>query len=352
MPARGLVTAHRRALLAGAAAAALAGCGDPAGPPTEPSPAAVAYLHAALDLMQQYSINRYEIDWATVRAEAEARAGAAQTPAETYPAIRGAIEALGDHHSHLLLPGNAPGTHDQPPSVTSLVSGRMLDERIAYVFVPGFGGPDPRGRADSTQAVIRALDGAGAVPPCGWVVDLRLNTGGNMYPMVAGLGPLLGDGVAGGLQGTRGGYIEWYYEGGVAGTIQGTTRHPVVTVTSAYRLRRASPPVAVLYGPRTASSGEATAISFRTLPNARSFGAPTRGLSTGNQVFHLADGATLVLTVAVMGDRTRTMYGGPLLPDEPVAGPEAPTPGEVDDVVRAAMAWLTAQPACAGTASP
>ena len=31
----------------------------------------------------------------------------------------------------------------------------------------------------------------------GWIVDLRGNTGGNMWPMVAGVGPVLGNGVAG-----------------------------------------------------------------------------------------------------------------------------------------------------------
>jgi hypothetical protein len=329
--------------LAAALLPALAACGsDPAAPPAELSPSAAAYLSHALDLMEHLSINRLQIDWPQFRADAIAAAGTAQTPAETYPAIEAAVTALGDHHSRFFPPGGQqPGTTDQPPSATSIVSGRMLDERIAYVFVPGFGGPNPVGRADSTQAVIRALDGAGAEPPCGWVVDLRLDTGGNMYPMVAGLGPLIGEGLAGRFIDPVGVGSTWSYQAGRAGSVQ---------VTDPYQLRRPSPPIAVLYGSWTASSGEATAISFRGLPNTRSFGTPTRGLSTGNSTFRLSDGALLVLTTVTMGDRTGRYYGGVIPPDEPVEGAVQPVPGEVDAVVRAAMDWLAAQPACAAAA--
>ena len=109
-----------------------------------------------------------------------------------------------------------------------------------------------------------------------------------------------------------------------------------------------SAPVAVLYGPGTASSGEATAISFRGRDDTRSFGAPTFGVSTANRSFHMRDGALLVLTTSTMGDRTGKVYGGKLTPDEEVAGPATIVRGEIDDVVRAAMNWLTKHPACAG----
>ena len=36
---------------------------------------------------------------------------------------------------------------------------------------------------------------------CGWIIDLRGNGGGNMYPMLAGLKPFLGDTVLGAFVG-------------------------------------------------------------------------------------------------------------------------------------------------------
>jgi C-terminal processing protease CtpA/Prc len=112
-------------------------------------------------------------------------------------------------------------------------------------------------------------------------------------------------------------------------------------------LRRASPPVAVLTGQLTASSGEAVAIAFRARPSTRSFGAPTFGVSTANVGIRLSDGAVLNLTVSTMGDRTGRLYGAAVPPDEAVAGPPAPVPGAGDAVMDAAAAWLHAQPACA-----
>jgi len=92
------------------------------------------------------------------------------------------------------------------------------------------------------------------------------------------------------------------------------------------------PKVAVLTDGRAASSGEAVVISFRRRPNTRSFGGATCGLSTSNSTFRLTDGALLLLTTAVMADRTQSPYGDVVVPDETIGG-DAP-------VVERAVAWL------------
>lgn len=336
-----------------AAAAALAACGgdEPSAPSPRASPVALSYLNEALAPMERHSLRRRQIDWVQFRADAVARLGAAQTPVEAYPAIDATVRALGDGHSRFFPPERAPGTTDQPPSVESIVSGRRFGD-LAYVYLPGFGGPNPVGRADSTLAVVRALDGGEpAPPPCGWIVDLRLNSGGNMYPMLAGIGPVLGDGVAGRFVPPGGGSTPWYHAAGSAGVTGAGGERALVTATTPYTLRRPGVPVAVLHGEATASSGEAVAISFRGLPNARSFGTHTGGLSTAVTGFRLSDGAFLTVATAVMRDRLGRDYGGPLAPDEPVPASGRPVPGEEDATVRAAQRWLAAQPACAGAAT-
>lgn len=364
MPHAALGRAPRPAAVVAAALLAGAGCGGGSSP--EPGPRALsaqarAYVEAALDTMQRYSINKKRINWPAFRAAAVARAGAAQTPAETHASLAETVRALGDNHSQFYPPSTfaraaaAAGpvaarrlAADPAPTPTTIPSGRLLDGGIGYVFVPAFSGANARGRADSTLAVVRVVDAAaGAGGACGWVVDLRLNRGGNMYPMVAGLGPLLGDGRAGVFVDPDSVRIDWYHRAGVAGTSSAGVDYPAVSVSAPYTLRRPGAPVAVLYGPFTASSGEAAAISFRGLPNARSFGTPTYGLSTANQGFLLSDGALLNLTVAVQGDRTGRLYGGPVPPDE-AASPVTPDPtASAPDVgMQAAMQWLRTQPGC------
>jgi C-terminal processing protease CtpA/Prc len=98
-------------------------------------------------------------------------------------------------------------------------------------------------------------------------------------------------------------------------------------------------PVAALQGPRTASSGEATLLSFVGRENTRRFGEPSMGLSTANGAYKLGDGATLVLTTALMADRGGQVYGGRIPPEEAVKGEK--------ETEEAALRWLEAQPGCA-----
>ena len=322
----------------------------PAAPAAQPSPAARSYLYMVLGLMEEHSVWRREIDWPAFREAALARLGAAQTIAEAYPAVIATVEELGEPHSRFLPPSSVPSAQptDLPPSTESIVSGRRLGD-VAYVHLPGFGGPNPTGRVDSTLAVLRALDGAeSAPPPCGWIVDLRLNTGGNMYPMIAGIGPVLGEGVVGRFVDPADRITRWYYRAGGAGVRDAP---PLAAATVPYMLRRPDVPVAVLHGELTASAGEAVAISFRGRPDARSFGTETRGASTAPRGFLLSDGALLRLAVASMADRTGRVYGRRIAPDEPVPASGRPVPGEVDATVEAAQRWLAAQPACAPNAT-
>src|SRR5690349_2826335 len=68
-----------------------------------PAPPAKAYLDAALQIVQEHFLYKDRVDWAQLKADALAAAGSAQTPVETYPAIRVALAKLGDHHSFLQL---------------------------------------------------------------------------------------------------------------------------------------------------------------------------------------------------------------------------------------------------------
>jgi C-terminal processing protease CtpA/Prc len=95
--------------------------------------------------------------------------------------------------------------------------------------------------------------------------------------------------------------------------------------------------VAVLIGPKTASSGEAVVVAFSGMPNARSFGGETSGLSTSNRTFRLPDGGALFLTNAIDVDRTGKEFPQGITPDVVVE-----QEGTDDDTLAAAQAWLEA----------
>lgn len=79
---------------------------------------------------------------------------------------------------------------------------------------------------------------------------------------------------------------------------------------------------------------EAFTVAIRGRPHTRSFGEPTRGLSTANWGFPLSDGAVMNLTTAVFADREGTVYGSKLVPDENVP---------VEEALDRAVEWLREQ---------
>ncbi len=129
-----------------------------------------------------------------------------------------------------------------------------------------------------------------------------------MWPMLAGIGSLLGGSEIGSFHGLN--YVtRWYYDHGDAGTTSSAD-----IKQSAFQMRdfvapiSERTPVAVLIGPLTASSGEATAIAFRGRPNTKFFGEHSCGLSTANETVPLPDGAKLMLTVSLEADRKGNIY--------------------------------------------
>jgi carboxyl-terminal processing protease len=281
---------------------------------------ASAYLSEILAVMETNSINRGRINWSDFRSQVLARAQGAQSIPDIYPAISVALGLLDDHHSfYTSATGSFVGNPSGPRCMAPPVANPVVPADVGYVRIAAFGGADSgavRAFADSVQDQIRGADRANLA---GWIVDLRGNTGGNMWPMLAGVGPVLGSGVAGYFFPPSGSSSTWTYAGGSA-AVNGLTQ---AAVSNPYVLVRPSPHVAVLIDSIVASSGEAIAISFRGRPNTRSFGAATCGLSTANGSYRLSDGAMLLLTTALMADRTGMSYGNPVPPDEPVGGDAA-----------------------------
>ncbi|HEX5871918.1 MAG TPA: S41 family peptidase [Longimicrobium sp.] len=322
-----------------------AGCDSPArvteAPDREPFIGAEArvYLDSALSIMQSRSLHRHEVSWPAFRATLLRRADGAQRPAQTHEALDAALRSL-NRHSFLVPPGAVGNelaqTSDQP-------GGTVLLGRFGYVRTVSFSG---QGDAHTQEYhdLIRGLDQPAT---CGWVVDLRFNGGGNMWPMLAGVGPILGEGSPGSFVDADGTRTPWYYENGASGTLREGLKLRAAGASAPHRLRREGGPVAVLTGPTTASAGEAVAIAFRGRPDARSFGTLTYGVPTANSTFPLSDGAIMVLTTAWEEDRNGVRYTTRMRPDEDTGAVTSVTANPAEDPTLArALEWLGAHAAC------
>jgi C-terminal processing protease CtpA/Prc len=307
------------------------------------SPAPGTYLEHALGLIQRQAIYASALDWRAVAGHARKLAVGAKTARGTYPAIRYVVQELhdaGDEHALFLEPAlakqHAPGAGaleapSPPPTVSTL-------GRVGVVRLPGIGSmprsANSRRYASAALRAIRRLSASGRL--CGWIVDLRNDPGGDMYPMLLSVGPIVGEGRLIGFSGRRGLQQFVSYRRGVLSGDGFTDRAPLVVPDL-----RPPPPVAVLIGEETASSGEAVAVAFRGRPQTRSFGWPTWGATTAARWNRLADGAELVVGGPYFVDRDGTVYRHGLEPDANVN-----LLGSGDPYLRAATAWLRARAAC------
>lgn len=142
---------------------------------------------------------------------------------------------------------------------------------------------------------------------------MRGNTGGNMYPMITGLGPLLDENDALGfmISPKRKTTVFWNYKNG--GTYyNGKTK--LAYVKKPYTLKYKNVKIAVLISDSTASSGEFTAMSFIGQKNVKVFGQESAGYTTANGGDALPDGSNLILAESFGASRNKKFHKK-LIPD-------------------------------------
>ncbi|MEI2718639.1 MAG: S41 family peptidase [Gemmatimonadales bacterium] len=304
------------------------------------------YITTAVTRYRDLSVHRATTNWDSLLGSVLQVTASAQTPSETWAALSAAFHGV-DRHSFLMPPPSSspasdrPNTPVRPPAEPQLL-GRLVQQRLGVVVVPSHGGPNRPSYVDSLHAQLQSLDSSGV---CGWIVDLRRNTGGNMWPMLAGIGPLLGAEDVGSF--TAGGPgLLWHYRDGRAwygGSATPTNAAGRGSAAAGPALRHAAAPIALLLGRQTASSGEMTAIAFFGRADLRSFGDSTGGYASANATVALRDGAQLLVTSSYPRDRLGRSYTLTLAPDELIAPSK---PGEDDATVRAASTWLLRQATC------
>lgn len=220
-------------------------------------------------------------------------------------------------------------------------SGKLLNNGLGFLELPAVTGPAQMisEYAFHAQKTISDIDSNSKV--CGWIVDLRRAYTGGLWQMIAGAGPLLGDGALGSFIYSDKKEI-WSYQKGKA--FDGSNL--LAQSSFVYELKKTQPPIAVLTSNSTASGGESILIAFRGHTLTKTFGEASAGFPTANDAMVLSDGAQIVLTVAYEADRTGYIYKGKIAPDEAVSIDWSLIESDQDPVVIKASEWLKTQPGC------
>jgi carboxyl-terminal processing protease len=298
------------------------------------------YLERTISLIQRRALHSVEVDWAQVRHESLKMAHGAETTFDTYAAIKYVLKELKDGHS-FLVPARGTQAKIGNPELSGVQRGKRgkirkpaLLGKIGYIPLKSVsaarGKAALRRYAEEIRQRIEAFAVAGSDS---WIFDLRANGGGTMWPMLAGVGPILGTGIVGYFESPRLS-VPWYYESGVAGIETARGRRKLCEVKDTIPDFGAEQTVAILIDNTTASSAEAIAIAFKGRGNTAYFGQSTAGLSTCNDEVRLPDGAKIYLTVAIDADRNGNLYNAGLEPDFRTA------PIDSANELEPAIAWL------------
>jgi carboxyl-terminal processing protease len=286
------------------------------------------YALDALGVIRDRALFSADVDWDAVYAEARETAGNARSYAGTHRLLHRTLRQAGGRHSHLVPPYPIPGRPQPPETEPKLPEGRRSGA-VGVISLPEL----PRRLRqphDYVTAGERLISELARDRPRGWVVDLRDNNGGNMWPMLAAVAGLLDPGVLGYMDRPGATPVPWQLNQRSV-----SLGRRALARCQARRVRRDGMPLAVLISERTASSGEAVLIALRSRPPVRTFGTATAGLTTSNGTHALRDGTRLIISRGYMADVAGRRIDGPIQPDELVA--------DEDDPLAAAAEWISGQ---------
>lgn len=306
-----------------------------------------SYVHECLDTMRSRSLYAKSVDWDSVSRVCDQRLQLAQTSLEAEAVVIDVFKLLHDVHGMYggidtsFRFGTAGADRELSKGLLEAyrvprdVRTRMLEGKIAYYKMPavliGSDTSKMKQWANKLADSIRKLE---ALHPRGYIIDLRMNNGGNFEPMWSALSGLIGEKNKV-FSVDRNGHVlpedtsaDWreYRKAGMPD-------RPV--------LFRKNIPVAVLIGPGTASSGEIMAACFSTRKKTRLFGEPSVGVATVTQGSVIQDKGYLLLTVATIADANgKLIKDATIHPAVYIKSDDNFSDPAADITVQAALRWL------------
>jgi carboxyl-terminal processing protease len=309
----------------------------------------IKFITTSLQIIRANAINRDSVNWEILNAEVFNRTRNATTydsAATVFPYV---FEYINDHHAALKIGKRSyywkkPFTYNNMEVRSAIkdfpvAAALMLSNKIAYIRLPGnndFSGANINSEARQIRKMIDSLT---AQHPVGWIVDLRLNTGGSMYQMLAGIASLLDDGKVGSFINQHGKTDgDWILRNGniYLDSNQVSKLEPL-------KPKKNLLPVAVLTSGMTASAGEVVAISFAGAAKSILIGESTAGYTTANEGFKVNQIAGLNLAVDYDADRDGKIYKDVVKPEILIQGGDNFNDLSSDTKIQAAFKWFKAK---------
>ena len=301
-------------------------------------------LFESINIMEKHAVEAKTVPWKQFRMKVKKKWKSRPNEETMVAVLLELMEYLDDYHGSfhykdsmyqwnsntLVVPEAILNELKKGAAITS----QLLEDQIGYLRVPSMPYLSKEDCNNKAQQLNDNLCSLFQENPKGLIIDLRLNGGGAMYPMILGLQQLLEKGNIGSY--TSQDASSWYLE--EKRFLMGSTLFAELQTTCLPQYTDI--PVAFLISPVTGSSAEFLLIAFQGRPNTILVGTPTAGFLTATQGFAIDDDAFLLLSTAYGMDRNGIVYKDAFLPDIPCSSSDEFIDLSSDDKVKKAIAWI------------
>ncbi len=284
------------------------------------------FIDKSLELIEANSIHKENLS--KIKSELYGKSQHLNAIDEIAPLYEEVFKQLNDYHGGLKYNGKTYGWNNPNVMNNAYLKDRIktekrtfskiIDKKIGYIRITGNDDFAFKKVDSLANDIVSHVNTINSNKIKGWIIDLRLNTGGNMYPILLGLKEFIGNNL------TFGGFRDaqnkstgnWKIENGQL-LIDGNVLYrkkdleyfiktdiPIVILTSCY----------------TASAGEMTAIAFIGRTNTFIVGEPTANYTTAVQGFRINENSGLNLSTDYVVNRALKVYKSNILPDFEVFG--------------------------------
>jgi hypothetical protein len=303
-------------------------------------------------LIKEQSMYRNNVGWDTITTHFYQRIDTATTSANQFKAFRWLLRQMNDFHSQVFFENQLYAyykpmpdgredeltkTYQQLQPKFGVMQANILQNQYGYICIPGYNANNDSSINNTIKQWRDTICKNINKPVKGWIIDLRANMGGSMYPMMAALSFLIGDIKFTGSTNTNHQVEHWWsikkgniyfddYQNTSSGIhcMKEQTKAPVVLLTSFY----------------TVSSGEIVVTAFKQRPRTIQIGDTTGGLVTNNHWMPIGNDAVLNLSKGYYADRKRKEYRAGIPADMVIKADENFDDLLNDKKVLAAIQWL------------
>lgn len=301
-------------------------------------------IDTTITLMKQNAVNGNGVDWELTRKNAMGMAAGINNPYQLGPVMRYLFKSINDFHGAFFYKDSTFQWRHREIKVSDSIMNEwkkrsgiktmLLGTDIGYLRIPSMPVASQEDFYKKAQSLNDSLCYLLEKNIKGIILDLRIDGGGAMHPMILGVEQLLSPGNVGSFRTKK--KEDWFIRdnGFYVDTLL------ISKINPRCNFRAQEMPVVMLISPVTGSAAECLIIAFMGRKNFVLLGSETAGFVTSNAGFPINDTAFINLSIGYSADKAGRVYREAIKPDIPFVSPERFNDIPNDEKVKAAVKWL------------